>query len=83
MANTRNDDMDRIGNRSTPQGSTTNTPLDRDSMNRGPESRDRDSVSRGSLDSDLESSNRRDELQRTRGTDASRNSGRERDEFSE
>lgn len=93
MANSRNDDIDRIGNRNTPQGSTTNTPQGREDMDRdrgfeqgrditnqgGSESFNRDSGTRGTLDTDRE--NRGSDIDR--GTDSSRNSGRDLDDESE
>ena len=81
MADSTNDDLDRSGNRSTPQGSTPQSPQGRDDMNRdreregnvadqgrtGNESFNRDSGNRGSFDSDRESGNRG--IERERDTD--------------
>lgn len=89
MANSKNDDMDRSGNKITPQGSTQNTPQsqNRDTMNRDreqggnlshqgqtpPQSFNRDSGDRGPTDANRESEN----------PDSSRDSGRGPNDTSE
>jgi hypothetical protein len=88
MANSTNDDMDRIGNRNTPQGGTSqdtfgqtgSSQQGRDTMDRDFEADDstgRDSGISGTRESEL------DRNRNTSGTDFSRNSGRGPDDISE
>ena len=90
MANIKNDDMDRIGNRNTPQGSATpgtnpqaNTQGTTGNRNVTPGSTSPQSQDRFDTERDRLPEQGRESFGRNTETDSSRNTGRDLDDESE